>query len=213
MREELEVRLETLERRNRWLAAVVLLQLPLVLMLRCATTPVAAPPASLRLHDLVIVDDRGVERVRVGGNLPDPVIHGKRVSRGDEAAGVLLYDRTGQERGGYITFRKGNQVALTLDSADAQSALFVAPAEGGSALRLGNGGDEVTLRSDEDGARLTAVENGKVVYQQPPIAAPGKTSICTELRAARGKNDDATLLMYCRKAMTDEACRECLALK
>src|SRR4051812_12835677 len=69
---------------------------------------------SLRVSELVVVDPKGVERVRIGGDLPDAVINGKRVPRGEKAAGVLLYDGTGQERGGYVTFEPSSNIALTL---------------------------------------------------------------------------------------------------
>jgi hypothetical protein len=71
----------------------------------------------------------------------------------------------------------------------------------------------MTLRSDEDGPRITAVENGAVAYQQPPIAAPEKTSACAELRAAKAKMDESEVLKYCRRAMPEESCRVCLGLK
>src|ERR1051325_4224555 len=61
-----------------------------------AQQPVA--PQSLRVSELVVVDPKGVERVRIGGDLPDAVINGKRVPRGEKAGGVLLYDGSGQER-------------------------------------------------------------------------------------------------------------------
>ena len=94
-----------------------------------------------------------------------------------------------------------------------QSALFVAPPDGGSALRLWHGKDELTLRADEDGPRVTAVEDGRVTYQQPPIAAPEKTSICEELRGARGKASDAEIMAACRRGMTEAACHVCLDRK
>src|SRR5437764_13938485 len=122
---------------KRWFFTLVATQLATVVAMRCATTtPAPVVPQSLRVRELVVVDDHGVERVRIGANLPDPVIRGKRVSRGDPATGVMLYDRTGQERGGYVTFERGNQIALTLDHTDVQSALFVAAPEGGAVLRL-----------------------------------------------------------------------------
>jgi hypothetical protein len=191
----------------------VLVQIATVAAMRCATMRDAPPPQALRVREIVVVDDRGVERVRISGKMPDPVIRGKRVSRGDVASGVMLYDKTGQERGGYITFERGNEIALTLDNTDVQSALFVAPPEGGSALRLWHGKDEIALRADEDGPHVTAIENGHVVYQQPPIATPEKTSICEELRGAKGKASDAEIMAACRRGMTEAACRACLDLK
>src|SRR6476660_5540728 len=127
---------------KKWFFTFVLVQVMTIVAMRCATTR-DVQPQSLRVRELVVVDDKGVERVRIGANLPDPVIRGKRVSRGDPATGVMLYDRTGQERGGYVTFERGNQIALTLDNTDVQSALFVAPAEGGVALRISHGQDEI----------------------------------------------------------------------
>src|SRR5262249_734247 len=70
-------------------------------------------PTSLKVSELVVVDPKGVERVRIGGDLPDATINGKRVPRGEKAAGVLLYDTTGQERSGYVTWESGN-VGLTI---------------------------------------------------------------------------------------------------
>jgi hypothetical protein len=198
---------------RKWFFTFILIQVMTVVAMHCATTRDTAQPQSLRVRELVIVDDKGVERVRIGSNLPDPVIRGKRVSRGDSATGVMLYDRTGQERGGYITFQRGNQIALTLDNTDVQSALFVAPPEGGAALRLYHGNDELALRADEDGPHVTTIENGLVTYQQPPIVAPEKSSICSELRDARGKISDAEVMKYCRRAMTESACRACLDVK
>ncbi|HEV8431894.1 MAG TPA: hypothetical protein VGR95_00675 [Thermoanaerobaculia bacterium] len=214
--DHLQERLVRCERRNRWLATLSVLQLVILGVAGCVTAShTTAPPStqSLRVRELTVVDDHGTVRVRIAANLPDPVIRGKRVSRGDPATGVMLYDKTGQERGGYITFERGNQIALTLDNTDGQSALFVAPPEGGSALRLWRGKDEVTLRADEDGPRITAVEQGRVTYQEPPISAPEKTSICEELRGAKGKATDADIMDACRRAMPEAACRTCLDLK
>jgi hypothetical protein len=87
-----------------------------------------APPAtvadSLRVRELIVVDDSGTVRARVGGNLPDAVYHGRRAHRGDQAAGVLLYDKDGLERGGYVTFDRWGVVALTLDNRGQQVAIF-----------------------------------------------------------------------------------------
>ncbi len=62
----------------------------------------SAAPKSLRVSEVVIVDPQGVERVRIGGDVPDTVIGGKRTTRGAKAAEVLLYDGTGQERAGEV---------------------------------------------------------------------------------------------------------------
>ncbi|WP_457653812.1 hypothetical protein [Rhodocaloribacter sp.] len=122
--------------------------------------------ANVVVANQIEVVDRGVVRVRIGGQLPDAVIRGRRVPRGGVAAGVLLYDDTGQERSGYVTFDSGN-VILTLDGRRSQSAFFVADTTGETALRIWYGKDVIDLRADRDGARITAAEDGHVVFQQP----------------------------------------------
>ncbi|RDI97309.1 hypothetical protein DVT68_16210 [Dyella solisilvae] len=57
---------------------------------------------------VVVVDDSGAVRIRLGQDKQDT----KRVSR---AAGVVLYDKTGHERGGMATMDNG-RVALGLDA-------------------------------------------------------------------------------------------------
>ena len=60
-----------------------------------ANAQTANAPQSLRVSELVVVDPQGVERVRIGGDLPDAVINGKRIPRGEKVAGVMLYDGSG----------------------------------------------------------------------------------------------------------------------
>src|SRR5205085_4707750 len=64
----------------------------------------AAPKKSsvLTVSQLDIVDSKGVVRARLAGNLPETYANGKAIGRG--AAGMLLYDASGTERGGYVTF-------------------------------------------------------------------------------------------------------------
>src|SRR5438874_8284634 len=66
----------------------------------------AAPkkPSVLTVSELNVVDSKGVVRARIAGNLPETYSNGKPVGRG--AAGVLLYDAAGVERGGYVTFAR-----------------------------------------------------------------------------------------------------------
>jgi hypothetical protein len=114
------------------------------------------------------VDSKGVERVRIGGDLPDAVIGGKRVPRGQQAAGVVLYDATGGERSGYVTFEPSGNVGLTLDSRKEQIVSFIAaPDHAASMLQLRSGKDLIELRADDEGSRLTAVKAGQVVSQEP----------------------------------------------
>ena len=147
---------------------------------------------------------------QLGGDLPDATINGKRVPRGEKAAGVLLYDTTGQERGGYVTWESGN-VGLTLDTRQGQGALFAAGLEG-SALSMWHGKDAVELRSDEDGSRITAIQDGRLVEQQPgsiKISSEG----CNEYRSIRAKTSLEHAMSSCQKRFTESACRVCFEQK
>ncbi|HRN62723.1 MAG TPA: hypothetical protein PLF73_09725, partial [Luteimonas sp.] len=133
-----------------------LLAAALVLQNSTALGEAAAPPSALRATELIIVDGAGVERVRVGGDLPDAVIDGRRIDRGSKVAGVMLYDRTGQERGGYVTFDEGDNIALTLDGRQGQNALFATGPDGATVMQVWHGRQSIEMRADSTHARWHA---------------------------------------------------------
>ena len=189
----------------------------LALILSTACSPTQPPAAvaaerqqSLRVSELVVVDRNGVERIRIAGDLPDAIINGKRVPRGERAAGIVLYDSTGQERSGYVSWEPSGNVGLTLNTKFGQAAVFVAGREPGAALMLWNGRDMIELRSDVDGSRFSAVKNGEVVYQDPEVTAISAT-FCTEYKNARSRVSEEQVLRDCRRRFKDGACRLCLA--
>jgi hypothetical protein len=168
-------------------------------------------PTSLRVSELVVVDSKGVERVRIGGDLPDALIGGKRVPRGQQAAGVLLYDGTGSERSGYVTFEPSGNVGLTLDSRKSQVASFIAaPDDAASMLQLWSGKDLIELRSDDEGSRFTAVKGGQVILQQPLIRRMS-SGMCEAYRSARSRVSSEQVMRDCRQRFTEAACRSCLS--
>lgn len=210
-------RLEALESRHRRVVGVLIAQaavlaaLLAVLAAGCGDAWARGEhePARIRVEEIVVVDSAGVERVRIGGNLPDAVIDGRRVPRGEAAAGVLIYDGTGQERGGYVTWEPSGNVGLTLDTRAGQVALFVAGPESSSALRLWHGDDAVELRSDGDGSRLTVVEDGGIVVQEPPVESLGADA-CAGYREARKRFSEAEVVDACRQRFPEAACAACL---
>jgi hypothetical protein len=210
---------EVLERRTRKLERSLRISIGawvgLATLAVCAFTMRSSPqqpatPQSLRVSELVVVDPKGVERVRIGGDLPDATINGKRVPRGEKAAGVLLYDATGQERSGYVTWESGN-VGLTLDTRKGQVALFAAGLEG-SALSMWHGKDSIELRSDEDGSRITAVQEGRIVSQQPGTIKMA-SGTCDDYRGARARVSADQVMRDCQRRFTESACRACLEQK
>jgi hypothetical protein len=213
--QSLLARTRRLERWLRLSACAWLLTLGLVALSALARRSEAqqaqqpAAPQPLRVSELVVVDPKGVERVRIGGDLPDAIINGRRVSRGEKAAGVLIYDATGQERGGYVTFEPSGNAALTLDTRRQQVVLLAADPESGAALQLRHGGDSVELRSDVDGSRFTAVQAGQVVAQQPSVTMLS-ASTCQDYKGILARRTAEQVMNICRQRYTDAACKACL---
>ncbi len=226
MEDELLRRVTQCEKVNRQLRALLglnLLALPVALL---ALFGGVAPHRdklvqgldSLRLRELVIVDAKGVERVRLGSHLPGDVINGRRVPRREEAAGVLLYDDSGQERSGYVTFSPSRNVALTLDTRKQQVALFMAGPDDGVVARLWRKRDWVEMRADaDDGTRLSVGRNGKLVVQQPPITAAEGAAGCAAMRAEfeqlKQRPPVDTLMAFCMMRFPGTVCRRCLGVK
>ncbi|PYX54792.1 MAG: hypothetical protein DMG76_20375 [Acidobacteria bacterium] len=161
---------------------------------------------TLVLSELTIVDSHGVVRARLGGNLPDA---NKTTPRGSRIAGLLLYDETGQERGGYVTFEPGGNVGLTLDNKGVMAAEFLAGPDAGSAIRLHWADDAVELRVDEDGPSIHAVRRKKVAFHEPPVENPRSTVLCKELLKEKASLSMEQLLDACRARSSEAACQAC----
>src|SRR5579864_1806727 len=54
----------------------------------------------LHVRGLVVEDQNGHERLRLGAPLPDPIVHGVRKKRQGAVSGLLISDANGDERGG-----------------------------------------------------------------------------------------------------------------
>jgi hypothetical protein len=147
-------------------------------VLAIGVVTIAAKPAAaidedavLRVRGLIVTDPNGVERVRIGAPLPDPMSFGRRSERLGTVSGILVSDADGSERSGYVTSDEIGEVFFTLDAAPRQQALFLANAEGGANLALWD--------NDGNGAQMAAV-------QQPifELRRDGKTVVT--LPAAEG---------------------------
>ncbi|WP_292065009.1 hypothetical protein [Brevundimonas sp. UBA7664] len=170
---------------------------------------VSDEPGKLRVSELVVVDAEGVDRVRISGDLPDAVVDGRRLVRGEKAAGVILYDGAGRERSGYATFEPSGNVLLTLDNRQSeQNALFVAGPDNAAALRLWQGNDAIDLRTDEAGTRLSVVEGGLVRHQTPVTPIPAE--VCEAYTAAVASLGRDRVLRECNGRFTAENCTNCL---
>lgn len=178
----------------------------------------APPLESLRVHELLVVDRNGTVRARVGGNLPDAVYEGRDVPRGDEAAGVLLYDHTGVERGGYVTFTKSGNVALTLDNPGRQVALFAAGPnrDDGAVARLWRQKDWAEMRVDDGGPHIAVGRGGELAFIAPEPTPAEAGAMCTDLKSevahVKPAPPTSAVLEACKAHASDGVCRKCLGV-
>lgn len=164
---------------------------------------------SVKTKEVIIVDANGTVRARLGGDLPDAVMaNGRIAKRGSKAAGLMIYDEQGIERGGYVTQETGSNAMLTLDSKYHQAALFVAgPGEDqASALQLWTKGSSIELRSDDNGSRLSIADQRGVKFQQPEVGLSPET--CADFRKTEQQYPGKR---YCQARFTENACKVCLA--
>jgi hypothetical protein len=167
---------------------------------------------TITAKEVAVVDATGIVRARLGGDLPDGVVAGGRVAkRGSKAAGLIIYDEQGIERGGYVTQDTGSNAMLTLDSKYKQAVLLVAAPdeEQASTLRLWTKDSAIELRSDSIGSRISAMDKHGVTFQRPVIAAlPSPT--CTHYKELEREYPGERI---CQKRFTQSACTACLDSK
>jgi hypothetical protein len=218
MEEILERQLRTLARRNRLLMFANVLLLAVIaggflaghLGRNVARAQTNEQQKSITVSEVKIVDENGIVRARLGVHLPDAVVDGKVHHRGDDTAGMLLYDSNGEERSGYVTFSSSGNVGLTLDNRSGQTAEFLAGPDAGSVMRLHWHDDAVELRTDEDGPSLHIMSNRHVLYHEPPVEHPESTALCKALRGMRPKMSEAQLMDACTSRSSEAACHACL---
>ena len=168
-------------------------------------------------QELRIIDPAGTTRVIISGDVPEPVINGKVLDRGTNAAGILLFDEDEQERSGYLTFDEGSFVGLTLDSKKEMQALFVAGPDGGTAMTIRENDCKIELRADSSGARMTSSKENKVTAQIPEIKGiPNdvcelfKGGIKIEVPEGLPRNK---VKEVCETRYSEQACLPCLPKK
>lgn len=164
---------------------------------------------TIRAREILVVDANNVVRARMSGDMPDAVMAGGRVAkRGTKAAGFMIYDEEGIERGGYVTMDTGSNAMLSLDSKHHMVAhMVVGPdKEEAAALRLGGQQRALEFRTDDNGARMSLEAERKVVQQIPAIDTLRPESCQQQIELEQkypGRN-------ICRFRFTAEACARCL---
>jgi hypothetical protein len=211
---KLELRLRIMIGIN--MAVAVGMMAAMIVSCRTTTPSPGSKPQSLTVSEINVVDRNGVVRLRLSADVPDAVIDGKRIPRGQHAAGVILYDDTGQERGGYVTFSPSRNVALTLDNRGTagQTAILAAGPDGGSGLTLSHGTDAVDIRVDDDlGPSIHVMKSQAVAFHVPELRGFEATPVCAELRGAVKSSSRDNVLAWCRSRLPENACTACVGLK
>lgn len=122
----------------------------------------------LRLRGLIVEDQNGHERIRLGAPLPDPMVHGVRQKRSGAVSGLIISDADGNERGGYTTSDKSGEAFLGLDSEDEQQVLLLANPKGGvNFVLFDSKGNGAQITVFPDGPRLTLTKAGKTISELP----------------------------------------------
>jgi hypothetical protein len=140
-----------------------------LLAVKSFATPTAHQQTTVRR--LAIVDENGTERVVIAAPLPDPIIQGKREKRDAPVSGILIFDRKGNERGGYVTSDAQDSAAfLSLDSEKGQVFTAYANADSGATVWLANEKHDAIAFSTHQEPVLEMIQNKKVIYKNPPTA-------------------------------------------
>ncbi len=168
-----------LERQVFWLRVAILLGLAAgaFLLLKAYPQPVLAAGKSdgiLHVRGLIVEDANGVERVRLGAPLPDPLLlDGKRHPRQGVISGILLSDATGTERSGYFTSDADAETVFTLDSQHGQEVRFLTNKEGGTNFDLYDAaGNEAQLTVFPNGPKFVMTRHKQIVAQLPQPLEP-----------------------------------------
>ena len=135
--QDVATRLSALERQLRRTRALLSVAVGLGMALPLVAWRSAAPEV-LRVRGIIVVDDKGRERIHLGAPVPDP-IEGRRINA---ATGLVINDTLGVERFGLSLFPDGRVVMGfdaprgTGDDRNRERVSIIADERGNGAIRL-----------------------------------------------------------------------------
>jgi hypothetical protein len=89
----------------------------------------------LRIRKLIIVDEKGAERIVIAAPVPDAQIMGKRFSRRTPANGIQINDASGNERGGIVMLDDGSfMVGIDDERGGERAHMYYIPKKGSGVL-------------------------------------------------------------------------------
>lgn len=152
--------LENRQKRSYQVAGLLAIVLIGALVFQSRQVRNLANPQKLRVRELAVVDDHGTERVLIAAPLP-------REKRGGDISGILIFDATGTERGGYATGDSYANAIFTLDGQGSQTVLLLAEPDGSTMFRIWNEDKGSITMGVEDNPFLNVKQNGKSVFTTP----------------------------------------------
>jgi hypothetical protein len=154
-----------MKRTERWLRFVVcLLSLSLCLSASLLFRPKsinAASPETLRVRELIVVDDAGKDRIVIAAPIPDPIVDGKALKRRVAVgAGIQFKDPDGTERGGIASEDDGSFMFGIDDTSGHERAhLYYIPSRGsGVLLQSKIGSKSLSLLNPSDSNKKPTIE-------------------------------------------------------
>jgi hypothetical protein len=133
----------------------------------------------VRVRKLIVVDEKGVERVVIAAPLPDAQVLGKRLPRRSPANGIQINDTNGNERGGIVMLDDGSFIVGIDDEQCRERAhLYYIPKKG-SGIYLQDGKERagISLLIPNEGRHPGKPEISLIDDAGKPIATlPAPTS-------------------------------------
>src|SRR5712692_1377788 len=173
-------RMGTLERRFRMLRiSSLVLVLAVIFFAVMPSARSTTPDAHLRVRSLEVVDEHGVERIRIAAPLPNPVSGGKESQRRSKSYGIQLNDASGNEFGGFTIADDGALVACFDWAQGEATCMFAMPSgEAGFAVKAPKEKTRGQLLLSPNGdVGLTLNDAGERPHVRFRVSADGLTTL------------------------------------
>jgi hypothetical protein len=166
---DLTKRVEILERRLKLLA--VALMASLAGLVTVSLHAQAGNAERLRVRQITVVDDKGVERLIIGAPVPDPIVQGVRRRRSGPISGIVWYDTKGNERAGFATSdTTPSEVFIGLDSERGQEARLLVNPGGGGHLTFFDAEQNYARLGISQGRPIVIVrDKSGTIFEQPAV--------------------------------------------
>jgi hypothetical protein len=110
-----------------------------------ATTNSKTSTEVLRVRKLIVVDEKGAERIVIAAPLPDAQVLGKRLPRRSAANGIQINDTAGNERGGIVMLDDGSFIVGIDDEQCRERAHMYYIPKKGSGIYLQDGKERASI--------------------------------------------------------------------